>query len=104
VTHWRADRDTCVHGHPFPTNLRIDRRGWALCITCQRASYTPVSPDPAAIERAAVGDPPERLTPRERTAAIHRLDTCGLTARQIAERIGCSPRTVHRARGRHTTA
>lgn len=102
----------CQRGHPYPDNLVIDNRGWASCRECRRESlrrwyrthHVPATPDPVAIERATAGDPPARLTPRERTAAIQRLDTHGYSARQIAERIGCSPRTVHRARGRRATA
>lgn len=38
------------------------------------------------------------MTPTERHAAIAGLDWQGLSARAIAELLGCSPRTVHRAR------
>ncbi|MEU3426624.1 helix-turn-helix domain-containing protein [Streptomyces gardneri] len=100
MSHWRAQRPACLHGHPFPENLRIDTRGWALCITCQRSAYPPATPDEIAVDRAVMGEPPARLTPRERQAAVQRLDRRGLTARQIAECIGCTPRTVHRIRNR----
>ncbi|WP_282696304.1 helix-turn-helix domain-containing protein [Streptomyces sp. CC208A] len=102
MAHWRAARPTCRHGHPFPDNLRIDTRGWAVCRTCERNTYTPAQPDEIAIERAIAGDPPPRLTPRERAAAIQQLSRHGYSARQIAERLRCTPRTVHRARTRTT--
>jgi DNA-binding CsgD family transcriptional regulator len=96
-----ANRDSCLHGHPWPEHLGRDTRGWAYCRACQRRSY---SPDPAAIERAVAGYPPDRLTPRERTAAIQKLTRLGLSAPLIAERVGCSQRTVHRARTRAAAA
>ncbi|MEU0317082.1 helix-turn-helix domain-containing protein [Nocardioides sp. NPDC006273] len=104
--------DACQRGHPYPANLAIDNRGWKSCRQCRRdswrrwyrAHYIPAAPDHVAVNRATDGDPPARLTPRERAAVIHRLDAYGYTARQIADRIGCSKRTVHRARGRRTPA
>jgi DNA-binding NarL/FixJ family response regulator len=92
----------CRHGHPFPENAARDSRGWLYCRECNRvrARRPAAEPDEAAIERAAAGDPPERLTPRERQAAITRLDQRGLSSAAIAERIRCSRRTVHRARSR----
>ncbi|MCI3279190.1 helix-turn-helix domain-containing protein [Streptomyces cylindrosporus] len=48
-----------------------------------------------AIERAVAGDPPERLTPRERAAAVRKLSERGLSAEEIAEHVRCSPRNVY---------
>jgi hypothetical protein len=97
-----ANSPACRHGHPFPENVAHYANGWLYCLACkqarQRAQYIPAQPDEAAIERAVAGDPPERLTPRERHAAIRRLDRHPLPAQIIAERVGCSKRTVHRAR------
>ncbi|MFF5784216.1 helix-turn-helix domain-containing protein [Streptomyces sp. NPDC012693] len=121
MTHWRAQQPTCRHGHPFPANLFRDNNGYARCRACNRArchiynhtrrqhtqrqrTYTPVTPDPIAIERAVMGDPPQRLTPRERADAVRLLDAQGLSVRQIAEHARCTPRTVHRIRSRIRTA
>ncbi len=94
----------CKHGHPYPENAARDSRGWLYCRECNRLrarrNRDAVTPDTAAIDRAVAGDPPERLTPRERQAAITRLDQWGLSSAVIAERIRCSRRTVHRARSR----
>lgn len=38
------------------------------------------------------------MTPAERHAAIAELDRQGLSAQTIAQQLGCSQRTVHRAR------
>jgi hypothetical protein len=102
------DSPACHHGHPFPQNLGRNEKGHLTCIECRRAhwrqaaarNYSPAQPDEAAILRAAAGDPPERLTPRERAAAIRQLDRRELSSAVIAERVRCTPRTVHRARGR----
>jgi hypothetical protein len=100
------DSPTCRHGHPFPENLSRNEKGHLVCVACRRAHWRRrdaalrmwSGPDEVAIERAAAGDPPERLTPRERRAAIALLDRQQLPAAVIAERVGCSQRTVHRAR------
>lgn len=100
--------DACQRGHPYPENLVTDNRGWTSCRECRRVSYrrwyhahyVPATPDEIAVERVVMGDPPSRLTPSERSAAIQRLAARGLTARQIAEQTRCSPRTVHRIRAR----
>ncbi|MFJ4974161.1 hypothetical protein ACIP6X_02220 [Streptomyces coeruleorubidus] len=107
-----ADSPACRHGHPFPENRTYDGRGYLICRECRRQhdrkqylrSYMPAQPDEAAIERAAAGDPPERLTPRERHAAIARLDRQQLSSAVIAERVRCSRRTVHRARAKEVAA
>ncbi|MEU6979650.1 helix-turn-helix domain-containing protein [Streptomyces sp. NPDC046371] len=98
---WRALCPACPHGHPFPENLYIDTRGWTCCRQCWRTEPDPPDPpDPVAIDRAVAGDPPERLSARERAAAVARLDARGLSAEQVAERIRCTPRTVYRIRKR----
>lgn len=110
--HTTADSPACRHGHTFPENRAYDTNGWLYCLECKRTrsranrtrTYQPAQPDQAAIERAVAGEPPERLTPRERTAAISQLDARQLPAQTIAERIHCSKRTVHRARSRTKTA
>lgn len=105
-----ASRPTCKHRHPYPKHLAYDFKGHAVCTECARTrkrdyrANGPSTPDPVAIERAVAGDPPERLTPRERQAAVIRLTARALSARQIAERVGCAERTVHRIRSRHATA
>lgn len=40
----------------------------------------------------------------QRHAAIAELDLLGLSAQQIAQKVGCSPRTVHRARAKRRAA
>jgi hypothetical protein len=102
----------CKHGHPYPENLAYRPNGWRYCRACARirsrtwfdANYTPAQPDEAAIRRAAAGDPPNRLSPRERHAAIQQLDAWQLPASVIAARVRCSKRTVHRARTKGAAA
>jgi transposase len=96
----------CRNGHPWPENRRQYSNGWTYCWGCKRAghrrwwaeNYQPVQPDDIAIERAVAGDPPERLTPRERAAAVRQLDARRLSASVIASRVGCHERTVYRIR------
>lgn len=103
---------TCKHGHPYPDNLAHRPNGWAYCRACARirsrnwfaTNRAGAGPDDAAIARAVAGDPPARLTPRERHAAIAQLDAQRLPASVIAERVHCSKRTVHRARAKGATA
>lgn len=99
-------RPDCRNGHPWPENRREYSNGWTYCWGCKRErqrrwwaeNYQPVQPDDMAIERAVAGDPPKRLTPRERAAAVRRLDAQGLTASVIAIHARCHVRTVHRLR------
>ena len=101
-----ADSPACRHGHPFPENVARDGKGWLYCRECNRTrvrasqQYVPAEPDAVAIDRAVAGDPPERLTPRERQAAVLQLTRQQLPASVIAERVGCSRRTVHRLRNK----
>ena len=95
-----ADSPACGHGHPFPENVaQHASTGWLYCRECRRirdqARYGPAEPDEAAVLRAVAGDPP-----KERHAAIAQLDRRQLSAAVIAERVRCSRRTVHRARGK----
>jgi DNA-binding NarL/FixJ family response regulator len=123
-----ADSPACRHGHPFPDNVAHYPNGWLYCLACSRirgrnrastyrprkastrqprkrvSTYQPVQPDEIAIERAVAGDPPDRLTPRERAAAIAQLDRRDYSAAVIAERVRCTPRTVHRARAKGVAA
>lgn len=55
--------------------------------------------DPIAVERAIGGDP-VRLSCPERSEAIARLTAAGLSANQIAERLGVASRSVTRYRAR----
>lgn len=57
-----------------------------------------------AVERTISGDPPDRLTPRERAQAMLTLRTRQLSAEQVAERVGCTARTVWRIQARYQTA
>lgn len=115
----REDSPTCRHGHPWPEHRTRDGDGNLRCRECWRVSnqaryqprprkpkpstprtrkWQPVQPDPIAIERAAAGDPPDRLTPRERHAAIQQLTRWQVPVQTTAERVRCSERTVWRAR------
>ena len=101
-----ADSPECRHGHPFPQNRAFYPNGWLYCLECARirsrrsaaAGYRAVEPDEMAIERAMAGDPPERLTPRERAKAVRLLTARGVSAKEIATRVRCSPRNVHYVR------
>ena len=44
------------------------------------------------------------MSPAERHAAIAELDRQGLSAQAIAKQLGCTPRTVHRARSQRRAA
>ncbi|MFJ4473194.1 helix-turn-helix domain-containing protein [Streptomyces sp. NPDC089424] len=50
------------------------------------------------------GTAPASLTPAGRHAAIAELDGQGFSARAIADRLGCSQRTVHRSRAQRRAA
>ena len=111
MTERSTDKTACPYGHPFPENLR--RRGKngngkprTYCSACRypKRRTTP-DPDPVAIERAVAGNPPAYLHHLELAAAIRQLDSRGqYTAQQIADRVGCTRRTVHRVRARSRQA
>lgn len=101
------DSPACRHGHPFPENATRAYDGWLRCTACARerertyaaAAYVPVQPDEPdeiAIERAVCGEPPARLTSRERAAAVRALAARRHPAPVIADRVGCHVRTVYR--------
>jgi DNA-binding NarL/FixJ family response regulator len=58
-----------------------------------------VGSDPAAVQRALAGDR-VRLGPADRRQAVAKLDGTGASAREIAERLRLSSRTIVRIRGR----
>ena len=88
-------------GHPFPENLRWSRDGRRYCLACKSGPYIPSEYDRVAVHRAVLGDPPPTLTQWEAGEAIRILNARGgLSARVIAEMVGCSARTVHRVRAR----
>ncbi len=107
-----ADSTHCRHGHPFNAdNEAFNTSGHRYCRACVRQrqcgrkrTWVPVVPDEIAVERATAGDPPERLTPRERAQAVLALRARQLSAQQAAERVGCTPRTVWRIQARHQAA
>lgn len=116
----RGDCASCRFGHSYPEHAGRTREGWQYCRECVRLRdaersrrryvprpsvggrpvwvrrWVPVEPDWVAIERAVAGDPPERLTPRERAAAIGRLSRSDYSAAEIADRVRCHVRTVYR--------
>jgi DNA-directed RNA polymerase specialized sigma24 family protein len=55
--------------------------------------------DEVAVERACKGDRTVTLNRPETAQAFHHLDRSGLTANQIADRLGVTKRTVERWRG-----
>jgi DNA-binding NarL/FixJ family response regulator len=59
---------------------------------------TVTEPDLVAVDRALAGDHRIILAKVERDAAIDRLDSYGLTAREVAERLATAERTVTRRR------
>jgi hypothetical protein len=54
--------------------------------------------DPIAVERMVAGDPPAHVHPAELHLAIVELSRRGMSADEIATRVGCSSRHVVRAR------
>ncbi|MEU5580988.1 helix-turn-helix domain-containing protein [Streptomyces huasconensis] len=103
-----AGNEACRNGHPYPENQRADKNGWHYCAACHREknrrwrARNPqrAQPDEMAVLRAVQGDPPDRLTPRERAEAIRQLTRKGLTVELTAERLRCHRNTVKRARKR----
>lgn len=120
--------ETCGRGHSLRLHglPRKDRPNQYTCRACQREwererrererdlpeygwrgrehmcahLFEPCEPDESSVLRLMSGDVPERIHMTDRTEAIRRLDVQGLSAGQIARRIQCAPRTVHRERAR----
>jgi hypothetical protein len=87
-TAWRRRRFAQRHGdHDVITTSD----GRPYCRTCQRGAH---DIDEIAVERAEMGEPPERLRVAERELAVVRLRSWNLTYREIGERVGC---TLHTA-------
>ncbi|MEU5979413.1 hypothetical protein [Streptomyces sp. NPDC047315] len=100
----RRTDPTCRHGHPWPQHLRISPKGKQYCAACRSERKAtrrrPREVDTIAVARAVAGDPPAHLPAREREAAVLRLTDLGESARMIAVRVRCTPRTVARIRAR----
>ena len=94
-----TQQTACPAGHPFPENLRRRNKWQTYCRICRSAERR-ITLDRIAVERAITGDQPPHLNSLERAAAIERLNARGLSAQQIANRVGCSRRTVIRHRTR----
>lgn len=62
-----------------------------------RDSREPIAFDEIAVERALHGDP-VKLRPVERAEVVHRLTAAGLSAAEIAPRVGIDKRSVQRIR------
>lgn len=82
-----------------------------MCATCYNRSlqeggvqrtdnYYRDPPDEVVVERAASGHT-TKARPVERRAAVAICDRRGMSAAQIAERLGVTTRTVQRARARN---
>lgn len=65
-------------------------------VSNRRGAYAGL--DPVAVDRAVGGDRDVPLSRPERRAAIDRLDASGLSAAEIARRLGVTTRTVTRRR------
>lgn len=105
IPNWYVPTDgpACKHGHPWPEHLAFQVDGTRFCRQCKRAQHNKrirTLVDELAVERAVAGDPPARLTPSERRQAVARLITWRLDTKEIAERVGCSDRTIFRIRKR----
>jgi DNA-binding NarL/FixJ family response regulator len=99
----RGRNRVSIH-RPRKASTRRPRKARTRQPRKRTSTYVPVQPDEIAIERAVAGDPPDRLTPRERAAAIAQLDRRDYSAAVIAEYVRCTPRTVHRVRARGASA
>ena len=124
----QATQETCRHGHPRPSGQRCrtchregsklsmararedgrptaerhdghdvttTKAGRPYCRTCKRGE---LDVDEVAVARAVAGEPPERLTPAEREAAIAQLLLMGYGAAEIARRVNCHRTRVMRIR------
>lgn len=81
-------------------DVRLSVSGRRTCRTCRASRAARPEVDEVAVRRAAAGDPPDRLRPVDRAEAVVRLRGRGLTHAAIAERVGCSVRTVERVLAR----
>lgn len=109
IPSWYADPNgpACRHGHPWPQYLAYesDRRK-QYCRECnrlgKRRSYEPADVtyvDNLAIELVLRGER-HRLTPLERRVAVRELLNSDdvPSGTEMADRIGCTPRTIWRIR------
>lgn len=87
--HWAATHA----GHDITTlaRRRLDGSQYRWCLTCRGGDGI----DPVAVQRAVAGDPPGRLTPAERRAAVAQLHP-RLSGARIAARLGVTDRTIWR--------
>lgn len=90
-------------GQPYQPAVRTSGpqreyvRGRAENRLCLKRTQAPEA-DWVAVERALAGDRSIALTKVERDEAIDRLDRQGLSAREVAVRLGITTRTVNRRR------
>jgi hypothetical protein len=85
-------RWTATHsGHDITARQRREGSRYRWCLTCN--SHNDI--DPVAVQRAVTGDPPARLTPAERRAAVAQLRP-RLSGARIALQLGVTDRTVWR--------
>lgn len=74
--------------------------GCAMPLAHEKMRRTFAEVDEIAVERMTMGQPPAHTTRGERQEAVLILTGRGLNARQIAERIQVTDRTVRRLRAR----
>jgi hypothetical protein len=77
--------------HEITFRQRRDGSRYRWCLTCRRNDDV----DPVAVQRAVAGDPPGRLTPAERRAAVAQLRP-RLSGVRIAKQLGVTDRTIWR--------
>lgn len=85
--------------HPGPSwpyeKRNLPHGRWAA--TGHRHGGDP-EPDEVAVQRLLRGDCEFLHYPADRNEALDRADIEGVTSRQVAERLGCTTRTVQRRR------
>jgi hypothetical protein len=78
-------------GHDITLRQRRNGSRYRWCLTCHREDDV----DPVVVQRAVAGDPPGRLSPAERRAAVAQLRP-RLSGVRIAHQLGVTDRTIWR--------
>lgn len=100
IPNWYADPNgpACRHGHPWPEHLAHYRDGKHYCRECSRLQHRRARTDDLAVELAVAGQPVRLRRPRDRRQAVRQMLDRNLTGDEMANRIGCTPRTIWRIR------